>query len=476
MPTVRVRFEQAVYGSFAFWDRGYALLAHSPGCRPEWLAEFLAACQHYGQPRGDSPEARSLFSLRLKSGPWIVVGVSPQGHDDRGRPGALAFHALFLSPRDYRKAGHVPFGLSGALRGDWTAETRTLPSGAWPVEVPGTSETPHDPRALPIAATLARGGRVALEEAGPIDALAREVWHALPDRARRRASVATWAFGNGNRFDLVALPRLAGVELDSSYVDVDPAPSPLPPGEGGRRPGEGPHPGPGQIPTSRPRTWLPSWCGWTTLSALAALAILAGILLGLRGDRESNAPAPVAPTIAEPPAPSSGDEPPTTPDERRRVAEALRDMAERFGVISADSTGHATDPTALMVLLDRNLRYRGPYLSAADRARLEDGRGPDSGHERSLALRWDAHIRRFADDRPLPDDFARATLRRQLATLCWSFHLDIDPTAPRRSPAEIPHALADALAVDLPVRATPLSARYPALASYVEFLGRLPRR
>ena len=42
MPTVRVRFEQAVYGSFPFWDRGYALLAHSPGCRPEWLAEFAA--------------------------------------------------------------------------------------------------------------------------------------------------------------------------------------------------------------------------------------------------------------------------------------------------------------------------------------------------------------------------------------------------------------------------------------------------
>ena len=171
MPTVRVRFEQAVYGSFAFWDRGYALLAHSPGCRPEWLAEFLAACQRHGEPRGGSPEARSLFSLRLKSGPWIVVGVSPQGHDDRGRPGALAFHALFLSPRDYRKAGHVPFGLSGALRGDWTAETRTLPSGAWPVEVPGTPDPPHDPRALRIAAILARGGRVALEEAGPIDAL-----------------------------------------------------------------------------------------------------------------------------------------------------------------------------------------------------------------------------------------------------------------------------------------------------------------
>ena len=76
----------------------------------------------------------------------------------------------------------------------------------------------------------------------------------------------------------------------------------------------------------------------------------------------------------------------------------------------------------------------------------------------------------------MPGDFARGPLRWQLATLCWSFHLDDDPTAPRRSPAEIPHALADALAVDLPVRATPLSARYPALAGYVEFLGRLPRR
>ena len=58
MPTVRVRFEQAVYGSFAFWDRGYALLAHSPGCRPEWLADFLAACQRFGEPPGGSARRR----------------------------------------------------------------------------------------------------------------------------------------------------------------------------------------------------------------------------------------------------------------------------------------------------------------------------------------------------------------------------------------------------------------------------------
>ena len=50
-----------------------------------------------------------------------------------------------------------------------------------------------------------------MQSAGPIDAMARAVWRALPFRVRRRASVATWAFDNANRFDLVALPKLAGV-------------------------------------------------------------------------------------------------------------------------------------------------------------------------------------------------------------------------------------------------------------------------
>ena len=50
----RVSFEQAVYGSFPFWDQGYALLASSPGCRPEWLEEFQAACRRYGEPTRDA--------------------------------------------------------------------------------------------------------------------------------------------------------------------------------------------------------------------------------------------------------------------------------------------------------------------------------------------------------------------------------------------------------------------------------------
>ena len=55
---VGIRCEQAVYGSFPFRDQGYAMLAESPGCRAEWLAELRAACQRYGERPVGAAEAR----------------------------------------------------------------------------------------------------------------------------------------------------------------------------------------------------------------------------------------------------------------------------------------------------------------------------------------------------------------------------------------------------------------------------------
>jgi len=60
-----VRFEQAVYGSFAFWDQGYAVLARSPGCRDEWVADFRTACQKLGERPAGVAEAVGLFALRI---------------------------------------------------------------------------------------------------------------------------------------------------------------------------------------------------------------------------------------------------------------------------------------------------------------------------------------------------------------------------------------------------------------------------
>lgn len=466
-----VHFEQAVYGSFAFRDAGYAMLAQSPGCRNEWLADFRAACQKLGERPAGVADAPGLFAVRLASGPWAVVGMSPQGCDDRGRPGALAFHALLISPGEYRRAGSDPFALAGALRSDWTAEVTALPSGAWTVggaEV--ASDSPVDPRAATIAAALAKGRRVIVESPGPIDDLARQIWRSLPPRVRRRATVATWAFANGPRFDLVAVPRLAGVAVDDSYVD--PASyEPLNESTSGST---------GGLPTSG-----------TLLSVLATLGVLAALTVaGIRLVRRESRPVdhtpPAHAVVVAPPGPIAAGTPAravfpatsgeATPAERRRVAEVLEDLADRCGVTVPP--GAAGDPAALMEALAHDLRYRGPFLSNAERTDLADG----SGHDGALALAWDALARRFAADRPLPDpDTLRAgSIRTQLGSFAWSFHVDTlsvgDPAGPRPSDTEVAQALAQALAVDVSIRPIALADRHPALASYQAFLARLPRR
>lgn len=215
---ISIRFEQAVYGSFPFWDKGYSILARSPGCRDEWLTDLRSVCQKYGEQPSGAAEAGGLFALRLPSGPWTIVQPSAQGNDDRGRPGALAFHAIFLSPREYRRADWSPFRFTDLLRSHWSADVRELPSGVTKLQRAAEPGPDPDPRVAWIVAAISAGRRVALEAERPIDKLAHETWCRLPTRVRSRASLATWAFGNGNTFDLVAMPRLAGAELDASYI------------------------------------------------------------------------------------------------------------------------------------------------------------------------------------------------------------------------------------------------------------------
>ena len=264
--------------------------------------------------------------------------------------------------------------------------------------------------------------------------------------------MATWAFGNGNRFDLLAVPRLSGVALDGSYVDPD----------GGAAP----------VSRTLPLAWV--WIGAVAIGLIAVIGV--GIVWRGGVDEGVSVSDPVAPVVNVPvPSPPLRNEVGESagPGERRRAAEALSALADRFGVTTGDEA--SSDPSALMERFAREVRYRGPFLSAADRARL----GHESGHDAGMAMRWDAHARRFADDRPLPDDFRFGPLRWQLDVLAWSFHGESSSSSPTPSgvsAAEVVQALGESLAVDTPLRPTPLSARYPALSSYLTFLGRLPRR
>jgi hypothetical protein len=126
----------------------------------------------------------------------------------------------------YFKAGSSPFALAGALRRRWDESdlNATLPAGAVGVPVwRGASSSRSalvDVRIGRIVAAMRQKRRVVVSSAEPIDYLAQAVWRALPFTIRRRASVATWAFGNDNRFDLVALPRLSAVVSDGCDVII----------------------------------------------------------------------------------------------------------------------------------------------------------------------------------------------------------------------------------------------------------------
>jgi hypothetical protein len=191
----------------------------------EWLAELKTVCQRFGEPPAGWTPVDTLFALRLESGRWAIVNAHPLGTDDRGRPGALAFHALFVGPWAYRLAASNPFAFSRAFRREWTIDDvdTTLPRGSQslgqiPADVFAANAfaTDLDPRVGPIVTALKEGRRVVVQSSVPIDTLARSVWQRLPGRVRIRTSVATWAFANTNGFDLIALPKLRGSSVGVS--------------------------------------------------------------------------------------------------------------------------------------------------------------------------------------------------------------------------------------------------------------------
>lgn len=220
----KIRFEQAVYGSFPFWNRGYAVLGRSPGCRDEWLAALKLAGQRFGERPPGVGDHAGVFAIPLARGPWMIVGVFPQGCDDQGRPGALAFHGLFVGRWSYRWGGANPFGFVPALRRDWHADDqrRGLPSGSLAIgpmpDAPGDGAGGTGDELRAIGQALRRRRKVVILSSEPIESLARQVWGELPGRVRRRASVATWAFRNDNGFDLVAVPGGLGLDLDGSEL------------------------------------------------------------------------------------------------------------------------------------------------------------------------------------------------------------------------------------------------------------------
>lgn len=206
-----IECEQAIYGSFPFWDKGYALLAASPGCQPGWIDAFIKLCRSLGQPPGEaSPDIDSLlFTAPVAPGRWVIALGSAQGCDDRGRPGAWAFHALFLSHADYRRAGAWPQNFERYFKKTFHSGI-TLNQVSIEINTHITTSLHENSLVINSAITneIRHQKKVRIIHETPTIQRFSEFLSRLPEKTRLRRSMTTMSFRHNTDFDIAAIrPR-----------------------------------------------------------------------------------------------------------------------------------------------------------------------------------------------------------------------------------------------------------------------------
>jgi len=463
--TVTVTCEQAVYGSFPFRDQGYEILTASPGCRQEWLTTFARYCRDLGQPPSDvSPRIdRLLFARKVPSGPWVVALGSAQGCDDRGRPGAWAFHGLFLSGRDFRKLGLSPFPLIPFLLDKFDAGmglTRECLSPILPSEDPPVFTNSS------MIRWVSRGNRLRRVSDADTFASTDAFWNSLGPRAKRKRSMTTWAFRSDTPFHWACVGS-----------------RPLPDGPAGFHrtlwhfeTGEEivqPH----RKMTLSHRFWGLSFAGF----AVAALSLTI-FRSCFRHDaptvEEMNDSLVSQTTETRPPVPSKFRSTDVPAGLREFVAEKLTDWAER---LDFDAAAERFGTSAQAERIVQAIRYAGPLLPPDFGSRV-DGTAPGR-----IALEYAAVVRRHSETRTwVAGDHASSHMndpRIVLAKMAWcirdddlakaAYAIENAPAATAWLERFRDRVIPDSIPDDLP--ATGFENRFPELAEYRLHLSRLIR-
>ncbi len=463
--TVTVTCEQAVYGSFPFRDQGYEILTSSPGCRQEWLTAFGRYCRDLGQPPSVvSPKVdRLLFARKIPSGPWVVALGSAQGCDDRGRPGAWAFHGLFLSGRDFRKLDFSPFALKPFLLEKFDPGMRLTSEALEPI-------LPHEQAPVFSNASMIRwvGRGKKLRRVSEIDTFASTdaFWKSLSARTRRKRSMSTWAFRADNPFHWACV----GSRPLSNASDV------------AHRTLWHFEPGEESIPPSRKIALSPR----AMAISGAAVAATALLFFLIRAIVPHDPPALVqdSGSLASPanddlpPVPSSLRPADAPVGLRDFVSEKLTDWAERLDSFDAEG---ASGTSAQGKRIVQAIRYVGPLLPPDFDSRA-DGVRPAG-----VALEYAAVVRRHSSFRTwVTGDHSDAIMndpRFVLATMAWcireedlvqaAYEIENVPEAKRWLERFRNRVIPDSIPAQLP--STGLENRFPELAEYRLHLSRLIR-
>jgi len=223
-----MQIEQAIYGGQD--AGGYRFLARSAGFREDWLAEAERLCTGFGERPAGIACPECLFARPFGRHHVAIVQAADQGHDDAGRPGALAFYLLILPRSLYLDLGGDPFFIAEQFPPPWQARGE-LPALDWTAGTPPARNVamlqkilnvPHSATLLGSVQVLLDGGRLVFERSGPDAAILRSLWALMPTSERGKRWPASFAFHNRHRFDAVVVPRAAGPDYEH-YVTEEKA-------------------------------------------------------------------------------------------------------------------------------------------------------------------------------------------------------------------------------------------------------------
>ena len=220
-----MRIEQAVYGSQDVG--GYRFLARSPGFTEAWLPAAERLCTGFGERPVGVLCPMAVYAQPLDAKHIAVIQAADQGHDDAGRPGALAFRILVLPRTLYANLGGDPFYIAEAFPPAWEARGE-VPTLTWTAGPPPRRSVEEIRRLLDVEAdrtalllggaqVLVDGGRLLFRRNVPDPSLAQHLWALLPTATRSELWPASFAFGNKHAFHLVIVPYAAADEF-SRYI------------------------------------------------------------------------------------------------------------------------------------------------------------------------------------------------------------------------------------------------------------------
>ena len=381
-----MRIEQAIYGSQDVG--GYRFLARSLGFVEAWLPTVERLCTGFGERPAGVLCPMAVYAQPLDAKHVAVIQAADQGHDDAGRPGALAFRVLVLPRTLYADLEGDPFHIAEAFPPAWEARGE-LPTLTWTTgplprrsveEIRRLLDVEAERTALLLggAQVLVDGGRLVFRRNAPDPSLARHLWTLLPTATRSELWPASFAFGNKHAFHLAIVPDAAADGFDRYVKESEAGDYPEGRYESDlQRAAEGSDQAELDKLLARPSRRQ----RFKLVLALLALFALVPLILNL----------PIGPGAQDPPDESPVEKRPTEaksvtalnlPEEaplaamgpqRRELRDSINRLSKRLGVPQAVGVTDA-EMVEMLVKIDQRLAEKTPARTISDLSSLKEPR------------------------------------------------------------------------------------------------------